>query len=107
MESKTPMKKYWFGKRAPEHADAWYGFYKTVGTQGVLDKKTKELISVAAGSLLRCEHCVKAHVADALRAGATKEEIAEALTVASLLASATQLFWMAPHLEELLGSEEA
>jgi len=103
--SKTPMAKYWFGKRAPEQADAWYGFYRAVKTQGVLDAKTKELIALAAGCLMRCEHCVEAHATDALRAGATKEEIAEALMVASQIASASQLFWMSDGMGKFLSED--
>lgn len=103
--SKTPMAKYWFGKKAPEHADAWFTFYKSVKSEGSLDAKTKELISVAAGLLMRCEHCVEAHAKDALRAGATKEEVAEACMVASQIASASQLFFMSEKMDKLLADE--
>ena len=103
MADSSPMAKYWFGKRAPEHADAWYTYYRAVKTQGVLDAKTKELIAAAVGLVMRCDHCVEAHTKDALRAGATKEEIAEALMVASQIASASQLFFMGDKLDELLG----
>lgn len=103
--SKSPMAKYWFGKRAPEHADGWYAFYRAVKSQGVLDAKTKELIAAAVGLVTRCEHCVEAHAKDAMRAGASKEEVAEALMVASQIASASQLFWMSESLEKLLADE--
>lgn len=102
MPASSPMAKYWFGKRAPEHADGWYAFYKSVKTQGVLDAKTKELVAAAVGLVMRCEHCVEAHAKDALRAGATKEEVAEALMVASQIASASQLFFMSEELDKLL-----
>ena len=101
---KNPMEKYWFGKQAPEHAEAWYGFYRSVSKDGVLDKKTKELVAVAAGVLSRCEHCVHAHVNDAMRAGATKAEIAEAIMVASQTASGSHLFWTDLY-EDLLGEK--
>lgn len=104
MAGSSPMTKYWFGKCAPEHADAWYTFYRAVKTRGVLDKKTKELVAVAVGLVMRCEHCVEAHANDALRAGASKEEVAEALMVASQIASASQLFFMSDSLEKLLGN---
>jgi len=97
------MARYWFGKHAPEHADAWFTFYKAVKSQGALDAKTKELIAAAVGLVMRCEHCVEAHTKDALRAGASKQEIAEALMVASQIASASQLFFMSDELDKLLG----
>jgi len=103
--NKNPMQKYWFGKQAPEHAAGWYEFYSTVSKQGVLDKKTKELVAVAAGVLSRCEHCVKAHAKDALKAGASKKEIAEAIMVANQTASGANLFWTGVY-EELLGEED-
>lgn len=105
MSGSSPMAKYWFGKRAPEHADAWYTYYRAVKTQGVLDAKTKELVAAAVGLVMRCEHCVEAHTKDAIRAGASKEEIAEALMVASQIASASQLFFMSDTLDTLMGGE--
>ena len=102
---KNPMEKYWFGKQAPEHAAGWYEFYRAVSKEGVLDKKTKELIAVAAGVLCRCEHCVHAHANDALRAGASKREIAEAIMVANQTASGSHLFWTDLY-EDLLGEAD-
>lgn len=98
----NPMQKYWFGKQAPEHAAGWYEFYREVSHKGALDKKTKELVGVAAGVLSRCEHCVRAHVQGAFKAGASKAEVAEAVMMASQTASGSHLFWT-PVYEELLG----
>ena len=105
MPSTTPMAKYWFGKRAPQQADAWYTYYRAVKTQGVLDPKTKELVAAAVGLVMRCKHCVEAHTKDAIKAGASKEEVAEALMVASQIASASQLFFMGDELEKLLAGD--
>ena len=98
----NPMQRYWFGQRIPEHAASWYEFYRTVSKKGVLDFKTKELIAVAAGVLTRCEHCVEAHANAAFKAGATREEVAEAIMVASVTASGSHLFWTDVY-EKLLG----
>ena len=106
MKSQTPMKKYWVGQRAPEMADAWFEFYKSVTQKGVLEKKTRELVAVACSVMARCEHCTEAHVQDALRAGASKEEISESIMMASYIASGSQLFWMQSKYEEMLGAEK-
>lgn len=104
-EAKSPMKKYWFGQKAPEMADGWFEMYQSVTKkEGALDAKTKELIMVVTGSLMRCEHCVEAHTKGALKAGATKEEIAEAIMTSSFIASATQIFWM-PEMEKLMADD--
>ena len=55
---------------------------KALNSAGALSCKEKELISVAIGLNLRCKYCVVIHVYEALKAGATKEEIKEAGLVA-------------------------
>jgi AhpD family alkylhydroperoxidase len=42
----------------------------------------RELISLAAAISLQCDDCITVHVAAAKKAGATREEIAEALGLA-------------------------
>jgi AhpD family alkylhydroperoxidase len=50
-----------------------------------LDAKTRELIALAVAVTTRCDGCIDAHVRRAKAAGATKEEMAEALGVAIAL----------------------
>ena len=45
--------------------------------------KTKELIAVAVAHVTQCPYCIRAHTRNALRKGATKEEIMEAIWVAA------------------------
>jgi AhpD family alkylhydroperoxidase len=47
-----------------------------------LDAKTRELISLAVSVSLRCDGCIVTHTDAAKKAGATQEEIMEALGVA-------------------------
>jgi AhpD family alkylhydroperoxidase len=47
-----------------------------------LDDKTRELISLAVAVTTRCDGCIAVHTAAARKHGATKEEVAEALSVA-------------------------
>src|SRR5260370_16914346 len=54
------------------------GNYKT----GKLDEKTRQPISLAVAVTTRCDGCITVHSDAALKAGATKEEISEALGVA-------------------------
>lgn len=49
---------------------------------GKLDEKTRQLISLAVAVTTRCDGCITFHSEAALKAGATKEEISEALGVA-------------------------
>jgi len=68
---------------APKQIEAWRKFSRTVFKEGVLDEKTKELIAVAVAHVTQCPYCIKAHTPKALRKGASKEEIMEAIWVAA------------------------
>jgi AhpD family alkylhydroperoxidase len=49
---------------------------------GKLDEKTRQLISLAVAVTTHCDGCIVVHSEVALKAGATREEISEALGVA-------------------------
>jgi AhpD family alkylhydroperoxidase len=50
-------------------------------TDNKLDKKTKELIAVGISVIKNCESCLEWHIHEALKDGAAREEIIEALEV--------------------------
>jgi AhpD family alkylhydroperoxidase len=68
---------------APEINDAFVAFSKSVFKAGALDAKTKQLIAVAAAHVTQCPYCIRGHAKQALRAGATREEVMEAVWVAA------------------------
>ena len=51
---------------------------------GVLE--TKELMSLAISVVERCEGCITQHTAACIKAGASREEFAEAISVAIMMA---------------------
>ncbi|BBZ00113.1 carboxymuconolactone decarboxylase family protein [Mycolicibacterium fallax] len=59
--------------------------HKAAMADGALPTKTKELIALAIGVTNRCDGCIASHARGSARAGATKEEVAEALGVAILM----------------------
>lgn len=73
------------GKIAELSPDTVKG-YQTLSAAGRgtnhLDEKTRQLISLACAVTTRCDGCITVHTGLAIKAGATKEEIAEALGVA-------------------------
>ena len=69
-------------KAAPETMRAYRGLMETVGKDGALDSKTKELMALAVGIAVHCEGCINYHVRESIRKGATREEIAETAAVA-------------------------
>ena len=52
---------------------------------GALDKKTKELLGLVASTVLRCDDCIKYHLEASHDIGLKKEEVAEALGIATLV----------------------
>jgi len=61
---------------------AYRGPAAAQGANEALDPKTRKLISLAVAVTTRCDGCIASHAAAAARAGATKEELADALGVA-------------------------
>lgn len=68
---------------APANIEAWRNFSRTVFQAGALDEKTKQIIAVAVAHVTQCPYCIRAHTATALRKGASKEELMEAIWVAA------------------------
>lgn len=60
-----------------------------------LDGKTRELIALAVAVTTRCDGCISVHVDAALKHGAKREEIAEALSVAISLNTGAALVYSA------------
>ncbi len=52
---------------------------------GALDVKTKELLGLVASTVLRCDDCVKYHLETSYKVGLSKEEVMEALSIATLV----------------------
>ena len=72
-------------------ADAYFAFHRTVYEPKLLDKKTKELIALAVGSALQCSYCIDSHAQKAKAAGATSEEMQEAIYVAAAVRAGATL----------------
>lgn len=51
------------------------------GADGTLPKQTKELLGLVASLVLRCDDCVKYHLAEARAAGSTRKEMVEAMSI--------------------------
>ncbi len=53
--------------------------------EGALDVKTKELLGLVASAVLRCDDCIKYHLETSHKEGITKEEMMEAMGIATLV----------------------
>jgi AhpD family alkylhydroperoxidase len=68
---------------APETEKAFQAFSRQVFAEGALSAKTKQLIAVAVAHVTQCPYCIRGHTKAALRHGATRQELMEAIWVAA------------------------
>lgn len=68
---------------ASETEKAFQAFSRQVFADGALPGKTKQLIAVAVAHVTQCPYCIKGHTKAALRHGATRQELMEAIWVAA------------------------
>ncbi len=73
------------GGHAPDVMNSFMAFNRAVTKDGALPHKMKTIIAVALAVQTRCDYCLAIHVADALQAGASKEEILEGAYVAAAM----------------------
>lgn len=60
-------------------------YVETAEKADTLDTKTKEMMSLAIGVVLRCDHCIKWHTDACIEAGVSEEEFKDALEIAVVM----------------------
>lgn len=73
-----------FAGQAPAIQE-FLGYVESAEESDALDRKTKELMSLAISVVLRCEPCILWHTDGALAAGASSDEIDDALQIAVVM----------------------
>ena len=68
---------------APETEKAFQAFSQQVFADGALSAKTKQIIAVAVAHVTQCPYCIRGHTEAARKAGATEQEVMEAIWVAA------------------------
>ena len=72
-------------KQIPEVYKGFAALSGAALTDGALSRKVKELMALAIGIVQGCDGCIASHAQAAARAGATREEAAEAIGVTILM----------------------
>jgi AhpD family alkylhydroperoxidase len=83
------------GKLSPDTIKGYVALSNAGKQTGKLDTKTRELIALAVAVSLRCDGCITVHTAAAAKAGASREELAEALGVAIAVNAGAALVYSA------------
>jgi AhpD family alkylhydroperoxidase len=70
----------------PDTMQGFGGLFTKVMKDGALTAKEKELIALSIGVASHCPPCIRAHTQKCLEAGATRQQILEAASVAVVMA---------------------
>ena len=81
------------GAAQPSVMKAFAELHKAGAAPGALDTKSKELMAFAISIVIRCDDCIAYHIHDALEAGATREEMADAIGVAVLMGGGPSMIY--------------
>jgi AhpD family alkylhydroperoxidase len=79
-ESMDKMKEH-----TPSMLRGFSQLFTNVMSDGAITLRDKELVAVGIAVAQQCEPCIKLHVKKSLEAGATKEQILEAASVAVMM----------------------
>ncbi len=74
-----------FSKEVPETVHGFGIMGKAAKTDGALSEKTKEFMALGIAIATRCDSCIGFHVRSLVRLGATREELCEALAMATYM----------------------
>lgn len=87
------------GTLSPQTLSGYRALHAAGAETNRLSTKTRELICIAVAVTTRCDTCIASHVEKAIAAGATQEEIAEALGVAVAMNAGAALAYSARAIE--------
>lgn len=93
-------------KLAPDAFKAFSQFDQAAVADGVIPQKTKELIAVAVAHVTGCPYCIDIHVNAVKKLEASKEEMTEAIMVATALKAGSAMAHGVNALQAYDGSNE-
>lgn len=88
-------------KESPGPVGAFSQLHHKSLAEGALTTKVKELMCLAIGIAVHCDGCIAYHVHDALKAGASREEVVETVAVAMMMGGGPAAVYAAMAIEAL------
>lgn len=86
-------------KTIPDTAKAFGALGKSVKEGGVLDYKTKEFVALGMAVVSRCEPCISLRCDALVKAGASKNEVADVLAMAIQMGGGPAMMYAGKALE--------
>lgn len=74
-----------FSKEVPQTVKGFGQMGQAAKADGALSEKTKEFIALGIAVSTRCDSCIGFHVRSLVRLGATRDEMCEALAMATYM----------------------
>jgi len=81
--------------RTPDVMKSFNDLGRAATANGVLDRKTKELIALALSVAARCDPCIGFHMRTLVKLGVTRQEIDETLGVTTYIGGGPSLLYAA------------
>lgn len=88
-----------FTKEVPQTAKGFGQMGQAAKADGALSEKTKEFIALGIAISTRCDSCIGFHVRSLVRLKATREELCEALAMATYMGGGPSYAFSAKALE--------
>ena len=85
----------------PPVVRALYKLRNEIFKPGALSIREKELIAVAISCLIKCEACLEFHADKAKEAGATREQLREAMEVVLYMGGPSTMIW-SPTIDKII-----
>jgi AhpD family alkylhydroperoxidase len=89
------------GTKIPDTMKGFNELHKASIAEVALTTKTKELIALGIAITVRCDGCIAFHVNDALKSGASSQEIMETIGVAILMGGGPSVVYGCEAMEAL------
>ncbi len=89
------------GEQYPIESKAFGHFVHQAESGKALDMRTKELINIALSVASQCESCIAIHVNQAVKAGASRDQIVEAAFMAVIMHGGPAYMYMTQLFEAL------
>ena len=93
-------------QQTPAMLQGFSQLFTKIMADGAVSAKEKELVAVGIAVSQQCEPCIKLHVKKCLEAGATKEQVLEAASVAVMMGGGPAYTHIPVVIETLEGLEE-
>ncbi len=88
-----------YAKEVPETMKGFATMGAAAKKSGALDEKTKEIMALGIAIATRCDSCIGFHVRSLVRLGLTREELCEALAMATYMGGGPSLAYSAKALK--------